>query len=75
MLAFGKDELGGPVERRMKCPFCGEFHEVKDSAAGKEWDHDTETWVQQKVGGAIQFYECGGDSYLVGIDGRALPEG
>ncbi|MCP4172204.1 MAG: hypothetical protein GY758_15680 [Fuerstiella sp.] len=73
MLSIGNDELGGPIERRIKCPQCGEFHSVEDSEKSQRWDPATEEWVEGTAG-LLQFYKCGDKTFLHGIDGRALPD-
>jgi hypothetical protein len=71
--AIGTDELGGPIERRMKCPHCGDFHAVKDSERSEIWDSELQDWKPGRVG-VLQYYECGDRTFLAGIEGKALPE-
>lgn len=62
-IAVSADELG--LELRagdsVHCRLCEGFHEVKN--AKDQSGADTNL---------LMFYECGGDSYLAGVGGRAL---
>lgn len=74
MLAVGNGELGGPVERRVKCAQCGDFHAVRETERGDKWDSETQTWLIGQGEVRLQFYSCGDQSFLLGINNQALPE-
>lgn len=56
MIAIGNDELRAPLPRTILCP------------RGCGAMHEVESSVPPK----LQFYQCDGNSYLVGIEGFAI---
>lgn len=71
MLAIGPDELGKPIGGAIKCPQCGEQHEVVYADKVAKNPDGTERREPSKL---LAFYRCGGNAYLCGINGRALAE-
>ena len=66
MLAIGNNEpKKGPLGETIKCPHCGENHDVGYS------DMVLANGTKQPSK-ALAFYRCGGVSYLCGIDGREI---
>ena len=74
ILAIGNDELGGPVERRIKCHKCDDFFPIKDSEMSKRWNYETDSWEDGEAG-TLQFYTCNCGTFLVGIKGKSLLKG
>lgn len=62
-IAIGNDELGATLGDTIVCPVCGARHPI---------EHGTNP-VTGQPSDLLQFYRCGGTSYLAGIGGRAIP--
>jgi hypothetical protein len=71
MLAIGEGELGGPVERRVRCEECDDFFPVKDSEKSRKWNSETGEWEDGEAG-LLQYYKCGCGVFLVGLGGRSI---
>lgn len=56
-IAIGNNELGGPLLDTVPCPHCGEMRPV-EKASGERT--------------VLQYVNCGGHAYLVGVNGRGL---
>ena len=63
-IAVGADELGEDLESAIQCPRCMEMHDIEHSE-GTDKDGNRTT-------GTLQFYKCGGTTYLAGIKGKAI---
>ena len=70
MIAIGADELGGPVEPTVSCRQCGAQHAVEHSGPSKIYHHDGT--VSEGPAGTLSWYRCGDQTYLCGIQGRAM---
>jgi len=59
MLIITNDELGEVLPDKIKCPHCGEEHEVKNTQDnGKP--------------SILNWYKCGEHAYLCGIEGQSI---
>ena len=67
MFAIGNDELkeAPKLEGTIICNHCGEEHIVKDSEPGTKADG---TVAENST--TLQYYTCGGKTYLAGINGK-----
>jgi hypothetical protein len=68
MCAIGSDELKGDLGDTIKCPHCGEEHEVK---YGDRVLKDG----KREPSKLLAFYSCGEKSYLAGINGERICRG
>ena len=65
---FGPDEIGGSLPQMISCEMCGCDHEIEDSISTTTDEAGNK--VTKK--GTLQFFRCGGETYLVGIQGRSI---
>lgn len=70
MFAIGHDELGPPLNDTIKCPHCGADHAIENSGPSKTISSDGTVGVGPA--GMLQFYRCGENLYLAGIQGRSI---
>ena len=68
MLVIGNDELdrSTPLGNTIQCWICGKRHRVK---YGQKKNPDTGELEDSKL---LAFFNCGGKSYLCGINGREI---
>ena len=62
MMAIGNDEIARApaLGKSIKCGLCGKRHQVKDSVDSTG------------VKGTLQFYKCGGKTYVAGMCGKDI---
>ena len=58
-IVIGNSELGGKLGETINCPHCGSDHEIKNTQDNGEPS-------------IIDWYKCGKDTYMCGIQGRAI---
>lgn len=68
-VAIGADELGERLGRTIRCTRCGATHAVEDS--GPSTIHHSDGTTSEGPAGTLQFYRCGDDLFLAGVEGRA----
>lgn len=71
MLAVRNSQLGEKLHDTIECPHCGVEHNIENS--GPSTTIDIDGTVSQGPAGLLQFYKCGKETYLAGIEGKALP--
>lgn len=68
MLAIGNNELGDLLGDNIRCPHCGEMHAIEHGTT-RRLVNDRWEDIHDRL---LQFYRCGEQLYLGGINGRAL---
>jgi hypothetical protein len=73
-VGFGNDQLDAAPELAVsiKCPRCGEQHLVQESKGSQTWDGTTRTWLPSSNPTRLQYYKCGEQIYLAGINGKSV---
>lgn len=69
-VAIGADELGEYLGKTIRCTRCGGTHAIEDSAPSTI--HHPDGTTSEGPAGTLQFYRCGDDLFLAGVEGRAL---
>ena len=68
-LAIGADEFGESLGKTIHCRKCGKTHVIEDS--GPSTIHHPDGTTSVGPAGTLQFYRCGNDTFLAGVEGRA----
>ena len=71
-MTFGLDEIGGPVERRVRCEVCDEFFPVKDTEMSRRLNRETGEYESNPNGFVLQYFKCHCGMFLLGINNKSV---
>lgn len=67
-MAIGPNNIGPKLSSTIECEMCGQLHEIKDSIGTTTDEHGNKKIIK----GSLHYFTCGGQTYIVGINGKSI---